>query len=352
MIRQVLSSISRTSWRARAGYLLGVGILVAAAYCAHASLAKSREPVHLVVYAFSTQEEALTQAIFPAFERVWRAHSGAELTIEGVFGPSTTMAGQINLGAPADVALFSSAQDVTHLIVGRRVRQDAQPAIIGLSPIVIVTRPGNPAGIASYADLAQPGLNLIHPDPRSSGAGQWAVLAEYGSAYTASGSSAEAGKQLEAIWRNVGMLAPSARDAMTLFELGGGDAFLTYEQDACLARDRGVAMEIVVPAHTIVAQPVAVVVDDNVTAAERPAAEALINYLQSLTGQEALGQYHLRQSIAATGPLPALVEPFTIADLGGWSRAYLELIDSLWRVKIEPTLDVERAPGSFDLGED
>jgi ABC-type sulfate transport system substrate-binding protein len=352
MIKKLVHTLRGTDWRTRAGYLFGIGILVAVGFYSHAILVKGREPIHLIVYAFSTQEEPLTQGIFPAFERMWKLQTGQQLTIEGVFGPSTTMAGQINLGAPADVALFSNAQDVIHLVVGRRVGEDVQPAVIGLSPIVIVTRPGNPAGIESYADLAQPGLNLLHADPRSSGAGQWAVLAEYGSAFVVSGSSAEAGSQLEAIWRNVRLLAPSARAAMTLFELGAGDAFLTYEQDARLALDRGVPIEIVVPPHTIVAQPVAVVVDDNVTAAERPAAKALIQYLQSTSGQETLRRYHLRSTVSGSGPRPTLVDPFTVEELGGWSRAYLELIETVWQIKIAPNLDAEPTPDIIEPGGD
>ena len=108
---------------------------------------------------------------------------------------------------------------------------------------------------------------MLHADPRSSGAGQWAVLAEYGSALRDPGDHADSQTmQLLGIWRNVRLLGASARATMTLFELGAGDAFVTYEHDALLAQARGVSLEIVVPSHTIVAQHVAVIVDDNVTA--------------------------------------------------------------------------------------
>jgi ABC-type sulfate transport system substrate-binding protein len=186
----------------------------------------------LVVYAFSTQEDVLTQAIFPAFEQKWEAETGQELSIEGVFGPSGTISGEINLGASADVASFSNARQVMWLKVGRRVDRDTQPIVIGTTPIIIVTRPGNPAGITGFADPAKPGVDLMHTNPRSSGAGEWAILAEYGSALLGSGSHLEAVQQLKGIWRNVHWLAPSARAAMMLFEIGSGDAFVTYEQDA------------------------------------------------------------------------------------------------------------------------
>ena len=183
-------------------------------------LVNSHAPVRLLVYGFSTQEEVFTQEIFPEFERKWEAETGQDLTIEAVFGPSGTLAGQINLGAPADVALFSNAQHVTWLKVGRRVRRETEPILFGCTPMAIVTRPGNPAAIDGTLTWHREGLRLLHADPKSSGGGQWAVLAEYGSELLRADDSAAARAQLEAIWRNVRLMAPSARSALTLFELG------------------------------------------------------------------------------------------------------------------------------------
>ncbi|MEW5961038.1 MAG: extracellular solute-binding protein, partial [Chloroflexota bacterium] len=266
-----------------------------------------------------------------------------ELTIEAVFGPSGTLAGQINLNAPADVALLSNEQHVNWLKVGRRVEWDTRPVIVSQTPLVIVTRPGNPAAIYEYGDLAQPGLKLLHADPRTSGAGDWAVLAEYGSKLLEANDPAAARQQLQAIWRNVRLLAPSARATLTLFELGAGDALITYEQDARLALARGVPLEIVLPRRTIVAQTMAVIVDDNVTPAERPAAQAFIDYLASQAAQKTLIQYHLRSAHGSNQEFPPLVEPFTVDALGGWSRLYPELVEELWQTDIEPRLKLESA---------
>jgi sulfate transport system substrate-binding protein len=145
-------------------------------------------PLRLVVYAFSTQEEVLTQGLFPAFEHAWESENGRELTIEGVFGPSGMLAGQINLGAPADIAIFSNQR---HL--------DVESVFIAATPLVIVTRVGNPAELMTFADLTQPGLHLLHADPRSSGVGEWAVLSEYGSAYLKTGDHETAETQLKDI---------------------------------------------------------------------------------------------------------------------------------------------------------
>jgi ABC-type sulfate transport system substrate-binding protein len=347
----VARCITDREWRCRVGSALGLALMIVIVVYGRIAVANAPKKARLVVYGFSTQEEVLTQSIFPACEEAWEAETGCELTIEGVFGPSGTLAGQINLGAPADVALFSNAQHVTHLKVGRKVRGDNQPAVVGHTPMVIVTRPGNPRGITEFSDLAQPGLRLLHADPRSSGAGQWAVLAEHGSALRDSGDRAAAIMQLQATWHNVRLLGASARATMTLFELGAGDAFVTYEHDALLAQERGVSLEIVVPSHTIVARHVAVVVDDNVLPDELPVARSFVEFLASDAGQRAFERYHMRPVNLESKRFPKVAQPFTVEDLGGWARAYAEVVETLWQTRIEPGLDLEPASSSLDRGE-
>ncbi len=345
MFRSKIDPTKKIEWRRWATWVLAVVLfLITLFYVRQAILADTKGPVKLVVYGFSTQEEVLTQRIFPAFEQSWEAETGRDLIIESVFGPSGTLAGQINLGAPADVVLLSNEQHVNWLKVGRQVPRDAVPVVVSRTPMVIVTRPGNPARIADFDDLAQPGLCLLHADPRSSGAGDWAVLAVYGSALLESGDQAEAQAQLEAIWDNVVMLAPSARAALTLFELGAGDALITYEQEARLAETRGVPLAIIIPPRTIVAEHVVTLVDTNLTPPKRAAAQALIDYLLSQAGQQAFVDYHLRPVEGSfSEAFPPLVHPFTAAELGGWSKAYPELVEQLWERNIEPRLKLEPA---------
>jgi ABC-type sulfate transport system substrate-binding protein len=333
------------------GLVVAVLVLGAATAYGQIRLASGKGPVRLVVYAFSTQEEVLSQGIFPAFEAAWEAETGRDLTVQGIFGASGTLAGQINLGAPADVAIFSHAQHVTHLKIGKRVQGQSEAVTVGCTPMVIVTRPGNPAGLTDLSSLAEPGLNLLHADPRSSGAGHWAVLAEYGSGYLPAHDEAAGQACLAGIWRNVRLLGPSARATLTLFELGAGDALVTYEQDALLALERGVALQIVVPPRTIMAEHVAVIVDDNVTASERPVAQALIDFLVSDAGQEILGRYHLRPPDCSGDGFPALAQPFAVEALGGWSQAYPVVIETLWQTQIEPRLDLAPAIQLLETGE-
>jgi ABC-type sulfate transport system substrate-binding protein len=356
MKNQLIRCIQDRDWRCRVGSVLGLAMLIAVVIYGRMVLSDSPTPVHLVVYAFSTQEEVLTQGIFPAFEAEWEAETGQNLIIDGVFGPSATLAGQINLGAPADVALFSNVQHAMHLKVGRWVRADTDPVVVAHTPMVIVTRPGNAWAIAGFADLARPGLQLLHADPRTSGAGQWAVLAEYGSALPEGAQalrlrSGQAEAQLRAVGRNIRLLGASARTTMTMFELGAGDAFVTYEHDALLARERGAELEIVIPARTIVAEHIAIIVDDNVTPSQRPIAQAFLDYLLSEVGQQTLIQYHLRPADLDSEPFPEIPQPFGVKDLGGWAQAYTELVEGLWQTEIEPHLQLDSVPRVLDTGE-
>lgn len=300
-------------------------------------------PKKIIVYAFSTQEEVLSQGIFPSFEEMWKDKTGQDIEIEAVFGPSATLASQIILSAPADVALFSNAHHVKWLKLWRMVRQDNEPSAIGYTPMVIVTRPDNPRGIMDFDDLGAPGLRLVHGDPRTSGAGEWGILAEYGSAMLESKDSSIAASQLKKIWQNVRLLGSSARASLTMFELGAGDALITYEQDARLALERGVPLEIVIPNPTMISQHLAVIVDKNVSRRERPIVQAFIDYLLSPTGQELFSRYYLRSTNLNNEEFPLLTQSFTIEDLGGWSQAYNEVIEGIWRSEIEPQIELEQS---------
>jgi sulfate/thiosulfate transport system substrate-binding protein len=329
-------------------WLLAAGVLLLSLFIAGRALwPADRQPARLVVYAFSAEEEVFTQGIFPAFEQTWEAETGADLTIEGVFGPSGTLAGQIHLGAPADVAVLSNLNQVNWLQLGKMIDSDTQAVVIGASPIVIVTRPGNPYNLETLADLSAPGISLLHADPRCSGMAEWALLAEYGAALQTTGEARAAEAQLAAIWQNVRVLAPSARALLTLFELGLGDAFLTYEQDARLAQARGVPLEIVMPAKTIVAQPVAIVIDRNVKSSEQAVVQAFIDFLKGEQGQQIFSQFYLRPAGMELAAPTAQAEFFTAQDLGGWSQVYTLVVEPFWEAEIETNLELESIPAYF-----
>jgi len=324
---------------------MAVVILFALLYTGWIVLFRELMPARLVVYASSVQQEVLLDGIFPAFKEKWETASGRELIIEGVFDSSEALARQINIGAPADVAIFTHTQPIAMLRFGKKISRVAKPTIIGCTPMVIVTRPGNPKNIVEFADLAQPNLNLIHADPADSGFGQWAVLAEYGSAFMESQDATIAEQKLLSIWQNVRVMTPSARSSMILFEIGAGDALVTCEQDARLAIDRGVDLEIVVPTVTVFAQPVAILIDSNVSRSEREAAEAFLAFLVSDEARQVFASYYLYDADEVCQVFPDIITTFTVDDMGGWH----EVFRNTWQKKIKPFIDVEISPNLLDV---
>jgi sulfate/thiosulfate-binding protein len=296
----------------------------------------------IVVHGFSIMQEVMTEAVFPAFQGEWRAETDSEVVFQSVFTGSEQLTDEIMSGGRADVALLSNEQHAVWLHISDWVESDwrafPHQGIVSRSPIVIVVRPGNPLGIRDWADLARPGVRVVHPDPRSSGGAQWALLAEYGSALLAhpGGRSQEAAReQLLGIWANVVSSPPSAREALNRFVFGVGDALVTYEQDALLARSRDAALDVVVPRSTVLSEHVAVLVDRNVQPWEREAVEAFVAFLWSESAQRALTRYYFR-AVTDEG-LNAAVEEFaefeslfTVDDLGGWGQAYPEIIHGVW----------------------
>jgi len=329
-------------------WLIGVVALamiaLATAGCASTSASEDEPPRQItVVYAFSTEEEVLTKEILPIFQAYWQQQSGGKLIFTSVFTGSEEITHAILDGAPADVAILSNEQHATWLHINDRVKTDwrtfPNEAVVSRSPIVIVVRPGNPLGIADWADLARPGVKLIHPDPHTSGGAQWALLAEYGAATLSGGDVQAASRQLKDIWANVISTPPSAREAMKEFLFGAGDALITYEQDALLARSRGAAIEVIVPPATIMSEHVVVMVDSNVDPWERDGVSAFISFLWSDTAQKAFTRYYFRAVTdealnQAVPEFSAIQRPFTVDDLGGWGRAYPEIIHAIWEEQI------------------
>jgi ABC-type sulfate transport system substrate-binding protein len=123
---------------------------------------------------------------------------------------------------------------------------------------------------------------------------------------------------------------------------------ITYEQDAYLGIQRGLAIEVVVPERTIIAQHVAVLVDDNLRMSERPAAEALLEFIQGETGQKIYQEFYwLSAEDVQTKEILDGAKYFTVQDLGGWEKAERELIDELWGAEIYPRLSFQEQPVLF-----
>ena len=154
--------------------------------------------MNITLYGFSIMKEALEKAIFPGFSAKWKQEHGQDVAFTSSFAGSETITNQILQGAPAEIAILSIERDVQRLKSGGFSTVDwhsyPQKGIINKTPFVILVRKGNPKGIADFADLARPGIRVIHPDPISSGGAQWSILAIYGSELKKSENTGEADK--------------------------------------------------------------------------------------------------------------------------------------------------------------
>lgn len=306
--------------------------------------------ITITLYGFSIMKESLEKAIFPGFTNKWKQQHGQEVRFQSAYAGSETITNQIVQGAPAEIAILSIERDVDRLKKDGFVTTDwrSYPAqgIINKTPFIIVVRRGNPKHIRDFSDLGRPGVRLIHPDPISSGGAQWSILAIYGSELKK--SETESGERdvpralqtLKAIWRNVISTPGSAREARTTFELGNGDALITYELDALLMREANAAIEIVVPNATIFSEHPAVAIDKNITGNKRQVVDAFMQYLWSDEAQQAFVRYHFysvtNDAFNQANPHFGHIEnPFTIEYFGGWAKAYPEVIEKVFRDQVQ-----------------
>ncbi|HKG58425.1 MAG TPA: sulfate ABC transporter substrate-binding protein [Pyrinomonadaceae bacterium] len=301
--------------------------------------------ITITLYGFSIMKESLEKAIFPGFTAKWKQQHGQTVQFQSSFAGSETVTNQILRGAPAEIAILSIERDVQRLQKDGFVTADWHSfpgkGIVNKTPFVIIVRQGNPKGIHDFSDLAKPGIRLIHPDPISSGGAQWSILAIYGSELKKSEEDKPKALQtLRAIWENVISTPGSAREARTTFELGNGDALITYELEALLMKEAKAPIEVVVPQSTIFSEHPAAVIDKNITAAKRAVVDAFMEYLWSDEAQEAFVKFHFYSSTndafnQANKGFGHIEMPFTIEYFGGWDKAYPEVIEGIFRDQVQ-----------------
>jgi sulfate transport system substrate-binding protein len=304
----------------------------------------------ITVYGFSILSEVFDKDIFPAFRAEWKRKHGSDVHFVSSFAGSETVTNQILQGAPADVAILSIERDVDRLVAGRAVTNDwrSQPnhGIINKTPFIILVRQGNPKGIKDFSDLGKPGVQVIHPDPVSSGGAQWSILAIYGSelkkseAQTGTQDKSRALRTLQAIWKNVISTPGSAREARTQFETGYGDALITYELEGLLMRQAGAPIDIVIPESTILSEHPAVIVDRSVDNNKRAVVQAFLNYLWTDEAQKAFVKYHFRSVTndafnAEHAEFAKIAQPFSVDMFGGWDKAYPEIIEDVFLKQVQ-----------------
>ncbi len=311
-----------------AGLALGLAAIGAASQAA--------DPTTLLNVSYDPTRE-LYQEFNAAFAKHWKEKSGETLEIKQSHGGSGKQARAVIDGLEADVVTLALAGDIDALNKNgglipadwqKRLPNNASPYT---STIVFLVRKGNPKGVKDWADLAKDGVEVVTPNPKTSGGARWNYLAAWGYALKQDGGSEDKAKSFVAkVYKNTKVLDSGARGSLTTFtERGIGDVLISWENEAYLAtKELGPdKFDIVTPSISILAEPPVSVVDKVVDKrGTRKAAEAYLNYLYTAEGQDIAGKHYYRPRDAAAAAKYAKqfsdVKLFTIDEVfGGWAKA-------------------------------
>ena len=314
----------KTSIKAAATVVAGV---LALAGCS--SSASTDDGETLNINAFSVMEAA-NEPVFADFEKT---DAGRDVQFETSYGASGDQSRAVVAGADADVVHYSLETDVTRLVGEGLVAEDWKDnptkGIATSSVVVFVVRKGNPDNIQTWDDLVKPGVEIITPNPGSSGSARWNILAAWAHIAANGGSEEDAKAFLTKLLDNTIALPGSGREATTAFTDGSGDVLLSYENEAILAKQSGADVDYVVPPDTLLIEnPAAVTVDAGKTA------QAFLDFMTSPDAQADYAQFGFRPVVDGVDvgevegandpadPFPAPDKLFTVdGDFGGWGVA-------------------------------
>ena len=278
----------------------------------------------------------LYQQLNEVFAKEWQAQTGETITIQQSHGGSGKQARAVIDGLEADVVTLALAYDIDAIAKRGLLAADWQKRLANnsspyTSTIVFLVRKGNPKGIKDWSDLTKPGVQVITPNPKTSGGARWNYLAAWGYALHKNNKDETAARNFVAdLYHNVPVLDTGARGStVTFVERGIGDVLLAWENEAFLAlKEFGSdKFEIVAPSESILAEPPVAVVDKVVDAkGTRKQAEAYLNFLYSPEAQEIVAKNSYRPRDAAVAAKYKDTFPkislFTIDDeFGGWKKA-------------------------------
>jgi sulfate/thiosulfate-binding protein len=290
--------------------------------------------VKLTLGAYTTPREAYGE-IIPLFQAEWKEKTGQTVTFEESYLGSGAQSRAVVEGFEADIVALSLEGDVTRIQDAGLITHDwtgnQYAGMVSTSVVVIAVREGNPAGIQDWADLAQPGLEILTPDPKTSGGAQWNVMAAYGAALRGQVEGYDATEQgaydfIKSVFRNVTVLDKSARDSIVNYEKGVGDVAITYENEVIVGRNAGQTYEYIIPTSTILIENPAALVDTYVDKhGTREVAEAFLAFLVTPEAQRIFGKHGLRPVDTAIAEevkadYPPVTDLFTIQEFGGWGE--------------------------------
>jgi sulfate/thiosulfate transport system substrate-binding protein len=273
----------------------------------------------LTLVAYSTPQEAYKQDLIPAFQTTAQ---GRGLTFDQSYGASGEQERAVEGGLPADVVALSLEPDMTKLVeaglVDRGWNRDRFKGFVTKSVVVFAVRPGNPTSIRTWDDLTRPGVEVITPNPFTSGGARWNVMAAYGAQLEQGKSEQEGVDYLKRLFRNVPVQDKSARESLQTFTSGKGDVLLAYENEAIAARQKGEQLEYVIPDETIqIENPIAVAKESS----NPRRAAAFVDWLRSEPAQRIFARDGYRPVLESADDPKRFPKPsrlFTIGELGGW----------------------------------
>jgi sulfate/thiosulfate transport system substrate-binding protein len=299
----------------------------------------------LTLVAYSTPQEAYEE-IIPAFQKT---AAGKGVEFEQSYGASGEQSRAVEAGLPADVVEFALDSDITRLVdaglVDSSWNQNEHKGIVTDSVVAFVVRKGNPKDIHTWDDLVQPGVEVITPNPFTSGGARWNIMAAYGAQIKQGKSKEEAIAYLNELFKNVAVQDESARDALQTFTGGKGDVLISYENEAITAQQKGEEVDYVIPDQTILIEnPVAVTTDAPETASD------FVKFLYSDEAQKIFGEKGYRPVVKSVADQFDYATPqtlFTIQDFGGWGTVKDEFFDPENGIvaKIEMSLGVSTDSG-------
>ena len=296
----------------------------------------AQKPATLILGAYTTPREAYGKLI-PIFQQQWKEKTGQDIAFEESYLGSGAQSRAIVEGFEADVAALSLEADINRIEKAGLVTHDwkASPTkgMVSDSVVVFAVRPGNPKGLKDWADLAKPGVQILTPNPKTSGGAMWNILALYGAAKRGfvegvpANDDAAAAEFLTSVFKNVTVMDKGARESITNFEKGVGDVAITYENEVLVGKQGGQDYEMVIPRSTILIEnPIAVVDSYAEKHGTREAADAFVAFLLSKEAQEIFAQFGLRSvdpevANATADQYPPVTDLFTIEEFGGWTEA-------------------------------
>jgi sulfate/thiosulfate-binding protein len=321
--------------------LLALSALVAAAVATAAPSQKQDATLGVAAYSIPT-------AVLPKLEAAYSATAqGSGVKFSNSFAASEVQSKAVAAGLPADVVHFSISTDVDRLVDSKLVdkgwAKNKYNGVPSKSVVVFVLRNGNPKHIKSWDDLVKPGVDVVFPNPFSSGGARWDVMAAYGSQLREGKTSKRAVAYLQQLFKHNVSQDTSGRNALNTFLAGRGDVLLTYESDAKLAQSQGKPIYYLIPKATLqIETPVAALNTGNKAEAQKFVKWLYTPAAQTIWAQNGFRPSDLNVFRKFKKEYPPRPQLFKIGYVGGWPKVNKQFFDPTTGIvaKIEQSLGV------------